>query len=69
VTEELRAVWGRGPADIYAVGEQGHVLRWDGATWTKLPSPTEDLLIGLGPGAAGELIGIGVRRTILSGRE
>ena len=27
----LRAVWGSGPRDVWIVGEDGALLRWDGA--------------------------------------
>ena len=48
----LRTVWGTGPTDVYAAGEDGILLRFNGATWTTVPSPTPNLLIQLW-GAAG----------------
>jgi hypothetical protein len=36
----LRAIWGRGPDDLYAVGRAGVVLHFDGRAWTSMPVPT-----------------------------
>ena len=36
----LAAVWGWSKNDVLAVGSGGVVLRWDGTTWTRLPSPS-----------------------------
>lgn len=44
----LRAVWGSGPADVWAVGDSsvsgsgkcGTVLRWDGRSWRDVELPT-----------------------------
>jgi hypothetical protein len=56
----LRAVWGTGPADIFAVGDDGAILRYDGVRWYTMASPTDRMLRtvwGIGPTevyAAGE---------------
>ncbi|WNG41410.1 hypothetical protein F0U61_52750 [Archangium violaceum] len=31
----LNAVWGSGPKDVWAVGESGFIVHWDGAQWTQ----------------------------------
>jgi photosystem II stability/assembly factor-like uncharacterized protein len=36
----LRAVWGTDPANVYAVGDSGTLLRFDGGRWTGQPVPT-----------------------------
>jgi hypothetical protein len=43
----LNAVWGSGPDTLWAVGAAGTVMRWDGATWTRLPAPTDKDLYGV----------------------
>jgi HEAT repeat protein len=43
-TLSLRAVWGRSSSEVYAVGERGTILRWDGTTWAVQPSPTHATL-------------------------
>lgn len=36
----LNGVWGSGPNTVWAVGEQGTILRWRGAGWAAMESPT-----------------------------
>jgi hypothetical protein len=51
-TKNLRAVWGTGPADVWAVGDNGTILHFNGKAWTPSPSGTEENLtsvIGTGP--------------------
>lgn len=35
---ELRGVWVVSPTEVYAVGEGGTILRYDGVTWTSMPT-------------------------------
>jgi hypothetical protein len=37
---DLRAVWGSGPNDVWAVGDNGAALRWDGTRWRAVQSNT-----------------------------
>jgi hypothetical protein len=36
----LWKVWGRGDSDVWVCGERGTILRYDGTTWTQIPSAT-----------------------------
>jgi hypothetical protein len=36
----LLDAWAAGPNDIWAVGDYGTVLRWNGAEWSPVPDPT-----------------------------
>ncbi|MBX3224752.1 MAG: hypothetical protein KF795_29820 [Labilithrix sp.] len=36
----LTSVWGSSKTDVWAVGSNGTVVHWDGATWTLAPTPT-----------------------------
>jgi hypothetical protein len=45
-------VWGTGPTDVYAAGEDGVLFRYNGSTWTALDSHTTQILLGLS-GTAG----------------
>jgi hypothetical protein len=65
VDVELRGVWGTGPTEVYAVGEEGTVLRFDGVSWQRLAAPIDDLIIGIG-GRDRPLL-VGTRRIILRG--
>jgi len=57
-------VWGRGPTEAWAVGEEGVVLRWNGAEWRQVSSPTDAYLLGVGAAPEG-LLAVGLRRTVL----
>ncbi|HEV8164347.1 MAG TPA: hypothetical protein VGR74_07865 [Actinomycetota bacterium] len=35
----LNTVWGRAADDVYVGGNQGILLHWNGAAWTRLPDP------------------------------
>lgn len=36
----LFKVWGRGPNEVYAVGQAGTILRWNGLAWARMESDT-----------------------------
>lgn len=40
----LYKVWGSGPNDVFVVGDRGIILRWDGASWARLESGTDQRL-------------------------
>lgn len=37
----LRACWGFSPTAVWAVGDYGTIVYWDGATWETVPEPQE----------------------------
>lgn len=43
----LNRVWGNGLGDVWAVGQGGTILRWDGKSWKKEPSPANAPLYGI----------------------
>jgi hypothetical protein len=45
--QPLRGVWSNGPGDAWAVGDSGIILRWDGVTWSSVPSGTQSNLRGV----------------------
>ena len=40
--DRLRGIWGSGPDDLFAVGEKGVALRYDGRSWSRIPTGFED---------------------------
>jgi hypothetical protein len=51
-TKNLRAVWGSGPADLWAAGDQGTIAHFNGKAWAPSPSGTQEnitALTGTGP--------------------
>lgn len=51
-------VWGRSASEVYAVGTGGVILRWDGAAWTSMDSPTDRTLFTVS-GTADTLYAVG----------
>ena len=45
--QNLLAIWGLAPDDVWAVGDHGTVLHWDGEGWTWRDSGTDALLHGV----------------------
>jgi len=46
-TKHLRAVWGVSDTDVFAVGDSGTVLRFDGLSWAPMPIGTKADLTGI----------------------
>ncbi len=61
-TQQLNKVWGRGPTDVYAVGDTGVILHHDGKGWTPQPSPVAAALRGLW-GTTGLTVAVGSAAT------
>jgi hypothetical protein len=64
--EILYEVWGTGPADVFAVGESGTVLHFDGTAWTAT-RPTSRSLLGVWGSSPSDVYAVGNRGTILHG--
>jgi hypothetical protein len=43
----LRDVWGSSSSDVFAVGDNGTILHFDGSRWSAMSSPTADTLRGI----------------------
>ncbi len=61
-------VWGTGPDNVFAIGAVGVILRWDGTSWTQVPSGTGDDLVSLWGRAADDIIAVGGRGNGVFGR-
>ncbi len=61
----LRHVFGFGPSDVYAVGDGGTILHWDGRGWTQMPAPTTVVLRGIWGSGPRDVFAVGDRATIL----
>jgi hypothetical protein len=64
---QLHGVWIDGPSEIYAVGDRGTILRWDGSAWSKMGSGTVKNLHAIWgtTGASKVLYAVGDGGTIL----
>jgi hypothetical protein len=59
VTADLLGICVRSAREAVAVGRGGVIVRWDGARWTREPSPTEEDLYGICATPEGELVAVG----------
>jgi hypothetical protein len=65
---ELRAVWGYGPTEVYAAGENGILLRFNGSAWSVQSNQDfRSLILALEPGSDGSLLAVGARAMVLRG--
>jgi hypothetical protein len=55
----LRAVWGSGPRDVFAVGGGGTVLHYDGSTWKIMAAPKTQSLNGVWGTGPGDVFAVG----------
>ena len=63
--KELRAVSGTGPAAVYAGGQEGIALRFNGAMWQPVSTTSPAFLVALSPGPSGGLVAVGTIQTFL----
>ncbi len=64
-TETLYGIWGSAADDIFAVGEFGTILHYDGTSWSTMDSPTGNNLNAVWGSAAGDVYAVGNSGTIL----
>jgi len=60
----LRDVVSLATDDVWAVGDAGLIVHWDGAEWTEVPSPTTDDLLAIAT-RGGQMWAVGKYGTIL----
>jgi photosystem II stability/assembly factor-like uncharacterized protein len=62
---ELWAIWGPSPEELFATGQNGVALRWEGTRWTRMTTPTGFVLFGLWGTASNDVFAVGIRGTVL----
>ena len=62
---DLRAVWGTAPSDVWAVGELGVAMHYDGANWAQFPTGTSQTLQAVWGRAPNQVWMVGTAGTIL----
>jgi hypothetical protein len=60
----LMGVWGSGASDVWAVGDSGTILHWNGSAWSSATSGTANTLTGVW-GSASNAWAVGRSGTIL----
>jgi len=66
-TNFLNGVWGSGASDVWAVGDFGTIVHWNGNAWTSVSSGTTNYLSGIW-GSASDVWVVGSSGTILRRR-
>ena len=61
----LRGVGGAGPNDVWAVGDNGTIVHWDGQVWLTFPSGTKQRLLAVWGSGAHDVWAVGYDSTIL----
>ena len=61
----LRRLWGLAPDDVWAVGDHGLVVHFDGRAWRKVPSGTTADLVGMAGRERNEAWIVGKNGTLL----
>ena len=62
-------MWGRGPTEIYAAGDSGTVLRYDGQSWRTLSTPATTIIYSLfGIGGTSILAAVGDAARVYEGQ-
>ena len=62
---KLSRLWGSGPRDVWAVGDLGTIIHFDGERWSRVSSGTTDELVAIGGRGPGDAWAIGKNRTLL----
>jgi hypothetical protein len=65
----LTSVWGTGANDVYATGDAGLIVRFNGSTWSTMSSGTADLLwaVSGAPTGTGGAFAVGYNSTVAAG--
>ncbi len=61
----LYSVWGSSGSDVFAVGDYGTILHYDGSTWSSIPSGTTNYLLGIWGSSGSDVFVVGDHGTIL----
>ncbi len=58
-TSTLCGIWGSGPGDVFAVGENGTILHYDGAVWSPMDSGVSGILYGVWGSSSMDVFAVG----------
>ena len=64
-TQTLYGVWGSGPDNIFAVGDSGTILHYNGTAWTAMDSGSTSNLKGVWGSALNDVYAVGDSGIIL----
>ena len=62
---EINDVWCSSSSNVYAVGDKGHIIHYNGSSWSEIESETTESLEGIWGSSATDIFVVGYRKTIL----
>ncbi|MFC1591428.1 DUF4372 domain-containing protein [Thermodesulfobacteriota bacterium] len=62
---DLNSVWGTSDSNVYAVGDEGTILHYDGSSWSSVESPTDYDLNAIAGNSASDIYAVGERGIVL----
>jgi photosystem II stability/assembly factor-like uncharacterized protein len=63
--DDLYGLWGTSGDNVYAVGDNGTILHWDGTSWSAVPSNTGEVLRKIWGASNTNIYAVGNNRTIV----
>ncbi|MGB2583395.1 MAG: hypothetical protein WBC89_04485 [Dehalococcoidia bacterium] len=60
----LFTVWGSSPADVFAVGDNGTILHYDGGSWREMRGGTSEILMCVWGSSSSDVFAVGLPETI-----
>ena len=64
-TTQLNGIWGCSGSDVFAVGNSGTILHYDGSVWAPMTSGTTETLYGIWGSSGSDVFAVGNSGTIL----
>jgi len=65
ITRTLRDVWGFSSSDVFAVGEGGNIVHWNGTEWDSMTSGTEEDLYAVWGSSTTDVFAVGTLGTVI----
>jgi hypothetical protein len=65
LTADMPGAWGSAPDDVWAFGSGGTIVHWNGSTWSRVPSGTDEWLSVAWGSARDDVWAVGFGGTIL----
>jgi hypothetical protein len=66
--DRLQSIHGRSGTDVFAVGDAGVILRWDGQQWHTEATVATERLADVWASPEGDVFAVGARGLIVRGR-
>jgi hypothetical protein len=61
----LLGVWAASPTSVFAVGQDGIIMRWTGGAWRTMQTPTSETLVGIWGASETDVYAVGSNGVIL----